>query len=209
MTLFRAAGAFALALGATGMIVAAAYAQHDHDVPAPDAHASTHAEHAANSDMKARCPIDGMKMKASGMVKVEHDGADLYFCGQQQADMFLKDPARYYKTSKLGDLVVHMSVLTKDEHVQMMKSMGMGRMVDAAKLEAKTHHVTVWVTEGDREPALDGAGLALQIVGTDGAMSTTTLKRNRMMKTYDAAITAQGDGEQKVAVVITTPPVSL
>ncbi len=159
--------------------------------------------------MKARCPIDGMKMKASGMVKVEHDDADLYFCGKQQADMFLKDPTRYYKTIGLGDLVVHMSVLTTDEYVAMMKSMGMGRMVDAANLAGTTHHVTVWVTEGDMEPALDGAGLALHVVGPDGAMSATALKRNKMMKTYDAAITAPGDGEQKVAVVITTPPVSL
>ncbi|MBT7099462.1 hypothetical protein HN937_18955 [Candidatus Poribacteria bacterium] len=202
MTLLRA---LALTLGATGLITAAAYAQHDHAAPAHDAHAGD----TTTPDMKARCPIDGMKMKASGMVKVEQADTALFFCTQAQADMFLEDPARYYKTSTLGDLVVHMSVLTKDEYVQMMKSMGMGRMVDAAKLAGTTHHVTVWVTEGDTEPALDGAGLALHVVGPDGAMSATALKRNEMMKTYDAAITAQGDGEQKVAVVITTPPVSL
>lgn len=206
MNLFRPARACALILGATGLIVAAAYAQHDHDAPTEDGHASPPAMH---SDMKARCAIDGMKMKASGMVKVELDDSDLHFCNQQQADMFLADPSRHYKTAKVGELVVHMSVLTTDEYVAMMDTMGMARMVDAAKLAGKTHHVTAWVTEGDTEPALDGVELALNAIGADGAISTTALTYNKMMKTYDAAIAAQGDGEHEVAVVITTPPVSL
>ena len=199
MTL-RTAGAFALVLGAPALFSVAATAQHDADM---------HASHAEEPDANAtaRCPIDGMKMRAAGMTPFEHGDATLYFCSQAQADMFAADPARYYKTSTLGDMTLHMSVLTTDEYIAMMKSMGMGRMVDTAKFEGKTHHVTVWVTVGDTEPDLKSAGLALRVVGP-GA-SPTGLRYNKMLKTYEAAIAASGDGEQKVAVVITTPPVSL
>ncbi len=196
----RTAGVFALVLGAATFLGAAARAQHDH---------GSHAAEPPQPASKARCPIDGMRMRTLGMTPLERDGATLYFCSQAQADMFAADPDRYYKTSKLGEMTLHMSVLTTDEYVAMMESMGMGRMVDAAKLADKTHHVSVWFTHGDGEPDLKGSGLALRAVGPGGAASTTALRLNKMMKTYDAAIAARGDGEQKVAVVITTPPVSL
>ncbi len=198
----RTAGIFALVLGATTFLGVTAQAQHDH---------ASHAAEATPPASKAtaRCPIDGMKMRASGMTPWEHDGDTLYFCSQAQADMFAADPHRYYKTSRLGDMTLHMSVLTTDEYVAMMESMNMCRMVDAAKLVGRTHHVSVWVTHGDAEPNLKGAGLALRAVASGGEASTTALRYNKMMKTYDAAIAAPGDGEQKLAVVITTPPVSL
>lgn len=202
MTLFRTAGALVLAVGATGLIAVAAYGQHDHA-----SHTSA-ADPSATTTM-ARCPTDGMKMHASGMVKVEHERADLHFCTQDQADAFLADPGRTYRTSRRGDMTFHMSFLPTEEYTGMMKAMGMGRMVAAEKLEGQTHHVNVWVTDGVGEPAMDGAGLALRVVGPDGAGSTTALHYNTMLKTYEAALAVTGDGEQKVAVVITAAPVTL
>ena len=81
------------------------HAQHEHpgEKMEADAEKGDHSMHDMDSDKpkissdKARCAYEGMMMKKSALVPLEHGDETLYFCSEEQKTMFQKDPERYLK----------------------------------------------------------------------------------------------------------------
>ncbi len=90
------------------------YAQHEHGMEM---------EHGGKALDKARCAIEGMEMKKSAMVKMEHHGGTLYFCSKEQMEMFKKNPTKYLKVISIGDVDININILTMKEHMDVMETM--------------------------------------------------------------------------------------
>jgi len=123
---------------------------------AEDAHkkheAHHHGVHTAVND-KVRCAIDGMMMKASAMIKVEHDGKAYYFCNDAQAKVFKANPDRFLQTIPLGNLTFKFNVLTTDEYKEVMSYMGIAGMIKTDEIKAKTHYFSVYPMQEHEEIA--------------------------------------------------------
>ena len=188
-------------------------AQHQHDEH-DHMQNDTHDKY-GHSDMakgqKIRCAFDGMMMKASTMIEVKHKGKTHYFCNQQQAEIFEAHPDRYLKQIPMGHLNFNLNVLTVDEYKTMMESMGMAEhgMMKIDAMKEKTHRISVYTTQHNRDISLGDIELALQITDATGKTDTTPLKYNKMMKTYDGYVAMPSAGKHQVRVLVTTPGVSV
>ena len=173
-------------------------------------HAKTH-QHGdqTKSNDKVRCAIEGMMMKASAMTEMTHDGETYYFCNAKQAEMFKAHPDKYLKQISLGSLTLNLNILTIDEYKEMMQEMGMGGMMKMDMMKGKTHRMSVYITQGRDEIALEGISLALQITDAKGKETTVPLTYNKMMKTYDAFAAVPAGGKHRVRVLITTPETNI
>jgi YHS domain-containing protein len=198
---------FALASGFLFFVTALNAEKDEHD----HGHAETHqhADEAKSSD-KVRCAIDGMMMKASAMIEAKHDGKTHYFCNHKQAEMFKAHPDSYLKQIPFGHLTFNLNVLTIDEYGEMMTDMGMGKMLKMhPPADGKTHHLSVYLTQHDQDINIDNVELALQITDAKGKTMTLPLKYNGMLKTYHVYAELPAGEKNKIAVVITTPKVSV
>jgi YHS domain-containing protein len=173
-------------------------------------HAKTH-QHGdqTKSNDKVRCAIEGMMMKASAMTEMTHDGETYYFCNAKQAEMFKAHPDKYLKQISIGPLTLNLNLLTIDEYKEMMQEMGMGGMMKMDMMKGKTHRMSVYITQGRDEIALEGISLALQITDAKGKETTMPLTYNKMMKTYDAFAAVPAGGKHRIRVLITTPETNI
>ena len=191
--------AMALVLSATP-----ALAQMRHDHADMDEHGESH--DAPQEVTKARCAYDAMLMKTSAMVESEIDGLPTYFCTEQQADAYAKDPTRYRSQIKLGHLRINVNVLTASEHAEVMRAMGMGSMEEKSD---RSHHTAVYITQHGQDIQLEDVKLALRVTDADGATRVVPMKFNKMMKTFDAAIDLRDGEEHELGVLMTTPSVTV
>ena len=180
---------------------------------AEDAHkehkAHHHGDHATADDEKVRCAVDGMMMKASAMVKVEHDGKAYYFCNDMQAEMFKADPDKYLQTISVGNLTFDLNVLTTDAYKMMMSHMGMAGMIKADEINGKTHYFSVYPVQDHGEIALGDVKLALQVTNTEGETKMTLLKYSKMARTYEGFIAMPKGEEHEVRIRVTSPSVKI
>lgn len=179
---------------------------------AEDAHkkheAHHHGEHTTVND-KVRCAIDGMMMKASAMIKVEHDGKAYYFCNDAQAKVFKANPDRFLQTIPLGNLTFKLNVLTTDEYKEVMSYMGMAGMIKTNEIKAKTHYFSVYPMQEHEEIALGDVKLALQITSTEGETKMALLKYSKMMRTYEGFIVVPKGEKHEVRLRVTSPAVKV
>ena len=179
---------------------------------AEDAHkahkAHQHGDH-ASVDEKVRFALDGMMMKASAMVKVEHDGKAYYFCNDMQAEMFKADPDKYLQTVSVGNLTFDVNVLTTDAYKMMMSHMGMGGMIKADEMKGKTHYFSIYPVQDHGEIALGDVKLAIQVTNTEGKTRMALLKYSKMTRTYEGFITMPEGTEHEVRVRVTSPAVKI
>lgn len=176
----------------------------------------THKEHKAHQhgdhasvDEKVRCAVDGMMMKASAMVKVEHDGKDYYCCNDMEAEMFKADPDKYLQTISVGSLTFDLNVITTDEYKMMRSHMGMGGMIKADEIKGKTHYFSVYPTQEHGEIALGDVKLALQVTNTEGETRMALLKYSKMTRTYEGFIVMPKGEEHDVRIRVTSPAVKI
>jgi YHS domain-containing protein len=172
-------------------------------------HDHTEMHHHGEHGSKVRCAIDGMMMKASAMTEMTHDGETYYFCNAKQAEMFKAHPDKYLKQISIGPLTLNLNLLTIDEYKEMMQEMGMGGMMKMDMMKGKTHRMSVYITQGRDEIALEGISLALQITDAKGKETTMPLTYNKMMKTYDAFAAVPAGGKHRIRVLITTPETNI
>ena len=179
---------------------------------AEDAHkahkAHQHGDH-ASVDEKVRCAVDGMMMKASAMVKVEHDGKAYYCCNDMEAEMFKANPDKYLQTISVGNLTFDVNVLTTDAYKMMRSHMGMGGMIKADEMNGKTHYFSVYPVQDHGEIALGDVKLAVQVTNTEGETRMALLKYSKMSRTYEGFITLPEGTEHEVRVRVTSPAVKI
>lgn len=176
------------------------YAQGDHSM-----HDMGSDKSKASSD-KARCAIEGMMMKKSSMVDMEHGDETLYFCSEGQKAMFQKSPKRFLKKIKMhGQTMLLMNVLTMKEYMGMMKSMGMEKMMKKSGPD-DTHWLNVYLAEGHE---VELSGLAVKIVSASGKTKFQGLKYDKMMKTYTGNVSLLESGEYKLSVLVETAAVAM
>ena len=180
---------------------------------AEDAHkhskAHQHGEHATTDDKKVRCAVDGMMMKPSAMVKVEHDGKAYYCCNDMEAEMFKGDPDKYLQTISVGNLTFDLNVITTDEYKMMRSHMGMGGMINADAIKGKTHYFSVYPTQEHGEIALGDVKLALQVTNTEGETRMALLKYSKMTRTYEGFIVMPKGEKHEVRIRVTSPAVKI
>jgi YHS domain-containing protein len=194
---------------ASSLFVAELYAQNDHSAHSMEADkektGDDHSMHSMDSDKskassdKVRCALDGMMMKKAMMIPMEHGDETLYFCSEGQKDIFQKSPKRYLKKVKIhGQTMFLMNVLTMKEYMDMMQSMGMGKM---AKKGGKndTHWLSAYLV-GDHQMEL--SGLAVKAVSASGKTSFQELKYDKMMKTYTGNVSLLEGGEYKLGLLL-------
>lgn len=188
------------------------YAQHDGHSMEADTEKGDHSMHDMSSDKpktssdKARCAIEGMMMKKSSMVAMEHGDETLYFCSEDQKAMFQKSPKRYLKKIKMhGQTMLLMNVLTMKEYMGMMKSMGMEKMMKKGGPD-DTHWLNVYLA-GEHEMEL--SGLAVKIVSASGKTKFQGLKYDKMMKTYTGNVSLLESGEYKLSVLVESAAVTM
>ncbi len=195
-----------------GLLVSTSSIQADKRSHGHDHHADMHhhGEHAKKSG-KARCAIVGMMMKASAMTEMSLDGKTYYFCNAKQAEMFKVHPDKYLKQTSLGHATVNLNVLTIDEYKEIMQDLGMGGMMKMDAMKGKTHRMSVYITQQNKDHGqpLEGAYLALKITESNGKKTTVPLSYNKMMKTYDAFAAVPADATLRVQMVITTPEINV
>ena len=170
--------------------------------------AHQHGEHAAVGE-KVRCAVDGMMMKPSVMIKVEHDGKAYYFCNDMQADMFKADPDKYLQTISVGNLTFDLNVITTDAYKMMMSHMGMGGMIKADEIKGKTHYFSVYPVQEHGEVALGDVKLALQVTNTEGETKMALLKYSKMTRTYEGFIAMPKGEKHEVRIRVTSPAVKI
>ena len=182
-----------------GLVTFSAFAQmegHQHEQPAHSMEKSTD---------KARCAYDGMQMKASAMVSMEHGDETLYFCNEEQMKAFHKSPKKYLKKAAIGDLHVLMNVLTVKEYMGMMQSMGMGGMVKMGDKKA-THWINVYLAS-EESPTL--SGIAVKVVASNGEASFKELEYNKMMKGYTGQLALPESGKYKLHALLGLPGIEM
>lgn len=179
---------------------------------AEDAHkhgkAHQHGEHAAGGE-KVRCAVDGMMMKPSAMIKVEHDGKAYYLCSNMQVEMFKANPDRFLQTISVGNLTFDLNLLTTDAYKMMMSHMGMEGMIKADELKGKTHYFSVYPTQEHGEIALGDVKLALQVTNTEGETRMALLKYSKMTRTYEGFIVMPKGEKHEVRIRVTSPAVKI
>ena len=205
-----------LVIGLAGFSLATQlYAQeHDHSAHSMEADkaqggddhsADVSAGHSMESDQKksssdkARCAYDGMMMKKSAMVPMEHGEETLYFCSEEQKAIFEKDPKRYLKKLPIGHHHVLMNMLTMKEYMDMMEGMGMGKMAKKAGHD-DTHWVGAYAIVGGH--SVEVAGMTVKIVSPGGKTTLKELEYDKMMKTYTGNLSLSESGEYKLSVLL-------
>ena len=159
-----------------------------------------HSMHDMDSDKpkissdKARCAIEGMMMKKSAMVPMEHGDETLYFCSEGQKAMFQKSPKRYLKKVKMhGHAILLMNVLTTKEYMDMM-----GRMAKKGGPN-DTHWLSVYPAE---EHQMELSGVAVKVVSPDGKAKLQELKYDKMLKTYTGYVSLLETGKYKLSLLL-------
>lgn len=170
--------------------------------------AHQHGEHAAVGE-KVRCAVDGMLMKPSAMIKVEHDGEAYYFCNDMQAEMFKANPGKFLQTISVGNLTFDLNLLTTDAYKMMMSHMGMEGMIKADEIKGKTHYFSVYPTQEHGEITLGDVKLALQVTNTEGETRMALLKYSKMTRTYEGFIVMPQGEEHEVRIRVTSPAVKI
>ncbi|MFC1715033.1 hypothetical protein ACFL6S_15295 [Candidatus Poribacteria bacterium] len=194
---------------ASSLFVAELSAQHDHSAHSMEADTEKtgddHSMHSMESGKpetssdKARCAFDGMMMKKSAMVPMEHGDETLYFCTEGQKDIFQKSSKRYLKKVKIhGQTMFLMNVLTTKEYMDMMQSMGMGKMAKKGGPN-DTHWLSTYLV-GEHQMEL--SGLAVKVVSASGKTSFQELKYDKMMKTYTGSVSLLESGEYKLGLLL-------
>ncbi len=194
---------------ASSLFVAELYAQHDHSAHSMEADkeesGGDHSMHnmesgkSETSSDKARCALEGMMMKKAMMVPMEHGDETLYFCSEGQKDVFEKSPKRYLKKVKIhGQTMFLMNVLTTKEYMDMMESMGMGKMAKKGGPN-DTHWLSAYLV-GEHQMEL--SGLAVKAVSASGKTSFQELKYDKMMKTYTGNVSLLESGEYKLGLLV-------
>ncbi len=186
------------------------HAQHEHPGEKMEGHehpgTAMESDKSKTSSDKARCAIDGMMMKKSSMIAVEHGDETLYFCNEEQKTMFEKSPKRYVKKIKMhGQTMLLMNVLTVKEYMDMMKSMGMGKMIKKSGPN-DTHWLSVYLA-GEHE--MEVPGLAVKVVSASGKTKLQELKYDKMMKTYTGNVSLLESGKYKLSVLVEAEPVAM
>jgi len=180
---------------------------------AEDAHkgheAHHHGDHTAFDGEKGRCAVDGMMMKASAMIKVEHDGKAHYLCSDMQVEMFKTNPDKFLQTISVGNLTFDLNLLTVDAYKMMMSHMGMARMIKAGEVKGKTHYFSVYPTQEHGEIALGDVKLALQVTNTEGETRMALLKYSKMARTYEGFIVIPKGEKHEVRIRVTSPAVKI
>jgi len=180
---------------------------------AEDAHkhgkAHQHGEHMTGDSEKVRCAVDGMMMKPSAMVEVEHDGKAYYCCNDMQAEMFKANPDKYLQTISVGNLTFDLNLLTIDAYKMMMSHMGMADMIKADEIKGKTHYFSVYPTQEHGEIALGDVKLALQVTNTEGETRMALLKYSKMARTYEGFIVIPKGEKHEVRIRVTSPAVKI
>jgi len=148
---------------------------------------------------KARCAIEGMMMKKSVMKPLEHGDETLYFCSEAQKAMFQKVPKRYLKKLTVGHNQVLMNTLTMKEYMDMMKSMGMGRMMKKPGAN-DTHWISTYL-DVDGQP-VELSGITAKIVTPGGKTVLQELKYDKMMKTYTGNLSLPESGKYKISLLL-------
>ena len=171
--------------------------------------AHQHGEHAAADDEKVRCAVDGMMMKPSAMIKVEHDGKAYYLCSDMQVKMFKANPDKFLQTISVGNLTFDLNLLTTDAYKMMMSHMGMGGMIKTDEITGKTHYFSVYPTQDHGEIALGDVKLALQVTNTEGETRMALLKYSKMTRTYEGFIVIPKGEEHEVRIRVTSPAVKI
>ena len=180
---------------------------------AEDAHkhgkSHQHSEHMTDDGEKVRCAVDGMMMKPSAMIKVEHDGKAYYCCSDMQAEMFKANPDKFLQTISVGSLTFDLNLLTIDAYKMMMSHMGMAGMIKTDEIKGKTHYFSVYPTQEHGEIALGDVKLALQVTNTEGETKMALLKYSNMTRTYEGFITMPKGEEHDVRIRVTSPAVKI
>ena len=171
--------------------------------------AEHHGDHMTGDAEKVRCAIDGMMMKPSAMVKVEHDGKAYYCCNDMQAEMFKANPDKYLQTISVGNLTFDLNVITTEAYKMMMSHMGMGGMIKTDEIQGKTHYFSIYPTQEHGEIALGDVKLAIQVTNTEGKTKMALLKYSRMTRTYEGFIAMPKGEEHEVRVRVTSPAVKI
>lgn len=194
-------------IGVWGIFPISAFAQMDTHQQAQPAHSMTGMEaQKSNPNMdKARCAYDGMLMKASAMVSMEHGDETLYFCSEEQMKAFQKSPKRYLKKANIGDLHVLMNVLTMKEYMDVMQGMGMGSMVKMGDKNA-THWINVYLAS-EESPTL--SGIAVKVVAPNGEASFKELEYNKMMKGYTGQLALPENGKYRLHSLLGLPGIEM
>ena len=179
---------------------------------AEDAHKHNEAHHHGDHtavDGKVRCAVDGMMMKPSAMIKVEHDGKAYYFCNEMQVEMFKANPDKFLQTISVGNLTFDLNVLTTDAYKMMMSHMGMGGMIKTDEIKGKTHYFSIYPMQDHGELALGDVKLAIQVTNTEGETKMALLKYSKMTRTYEGFIAMPEGTEHEVRVRVTSPAVKI
>ena len=171
--------------------------------------AEHHGDHMTGDAEKVRCAIDGMMMKPSAMVKVEHDGKAYYCCNDMQAEMFKANPDKYLQTISVGNLTFDLNVITTEAYKMMMSHMGMGGMIKTDEIQGKTHYFSIYPAQEHGEIALGDVKLAIQVTNTEGETKMALLKYSKMTRTYEGFIAMPKGEEHEVRVRVTSPAVKI
>ena len=171
--------------------------------------------HEGQASDKARCAIDGMEMKKSAMVEMEHHGRTLYFCSQEQMEMFKKDPTKHLRVISIGDVDVNINILTMKEYMDVMETMGMGDMMKMEGMDKATHYISAYLTDKktgisiavhsvDKNSGKKTEKFKIQIVITspDGKVQKPQMKFVDMMKYHAAGFNLAKSGNYKIKVIL-------
>ncbi len=143
---------------------------------------------------KARCAIEGMMMKKTAMVPMEHGDETLYFCNEEQKAMFQKAPKRYLKKLTVGNYQVLMNTLTMKEYMDMM-----GRMAKKAGAN-DTHWISTYL-DVDGKP-VELSGITAKIITPGGKTVFKKLTYDKMLKAYTGNLSLPGSGKYKVSLLL-------
>lgn len=154
---------------------------------------------------KARCAIEGMEMKKSAMVEMEHHGRTLYFCSKEQMEMFKTNPTKYLRVISIGDVDVNLNILTMKEYKDIMNAMGMGGMMKMEDMGKATHYISAYLTDKKTgasiaTPSVDK--IQLVITSPDGKVQKPQMKFVDMMKYHAAGFNLAKSGVYKIKVIL-------
>ena len=168
-----------------------------------------HGDQTTVDDEKVRCAVDGMMMKPSAMIKVEHDGKAYYFCNDMQAEMFKAHPDKFLQTISVGNLTFDLNLLTTEAYKMMMSHMGMEGMIKTDEIKGKTHYLSVYPMQEHGEIALGDVKLALQVTNAEGETRMALLKYSKMTRTYEGFIAMPKGEKHEVRIRVTSPAVKI
>lgn len=183
-----------IALVVLTFILQAGAQQHDHSM---SGHAMETDAEKVTSD-KVRCAYEGMMMKRTAMVHLEHGEEMLYFCSEDQKAAFQKAPKRYLKKLAVGNQHMLMNILTMKEYMGMMQSMGMGKMAKKGG-GSDTHWISAYFVS---DHPMEQMGIAVKVVSLDGKTVFQELKYDKMMKAYAGNLSLLDRGKYKVSLLL-------